>query len=130
MFKKLTILILLIIYSFTSFGLSVNLFYCCGKLANISLKADPKNEKNCPVKEKSDDCCKDKTITIKISDDQLNNSFVNFYLTHPGAIAIIPVLFQEFQTPFINDLKVNNWETGLPPPLIKNRSILFSVFRI
>ncbi|HOZ85707.1 MAG TPA: hypothetical protein PK191_09465 [Niabella sp.] len=131
MLKKLTILFLLSLYSFTSFGLSVNLFYCCGELEDVSLKFDTsKHADNCPKKETKKDCCKNKSFTIKISDDQINNGFIQHFLQQADNFTIIPVVFQLYQPDLTSDLFVHSWGSGIPPPRTKNRSILFSVFRI
>lgn len=130
MLKKGTILFLLSLYSFTSFGLSVNLFYCCGELENISLEVNPQNHKDCPEEKKSKDCCKDKSLTIKISSDQLNNAFLQHYLQQPDDFAIIPVPFQLYQPVLVNKLIVHSWGSGISPPILKDRSVLYSVFRI
>ena len=69
--KKLTIIAILVFYSLAAFGVSLNYFYCCGKLKEVSVKLNPPVNHNCPMKgEGGKDCCKNEKVDLKISADQ------------------------------------------------------------
>ncbi|WP_449586464.1 HYC_CC_PP family protein [Niabella ginsengisoli] len=129
MLKKFTIVALLTLYSFTSFGVSVNLFYCCGKLKSVSLKVQT-HHANCTVQEKSKDCCKDQSLQIKISDDQRSNAFESLSLYATSQLAITPPNFYTFTSASISTRNILSQMADTSPPAIPSRSILYNVFRI
>jgi len=129
--KKIIILAILMVYGVASFGVSLNYFYCCGKLKTVSVAiASSIAEKpdHCPMKEKKG-CCENKTVSHKLSVDQNTQSTI-FYNTLQLAPAVLP------EPPFL--AKENIFYTTLsapaykkPPPDLLNTSIVFlSVFRI
>jgi len=59
-------------YSIASFGVSLNYFYCCGKLKTVSL-ALKTEDRDCKGKAKKG-CCDNKTVTIKLKVDQQKSS--------------------------------------------------------
>ena len=67
--KKLVVILIALVYGLSSTGAIVNLDYCCGKLANISLL--PVEKKDCKddcLKPKS--CCDSKQIFLKVKGEQ------------------------------------------------------------
>ena len=58
MLKKSTILALILIYSFSTFGAGLNTFYCCGKLKSISLSFGIEQNKSIEKSNSGDGCCK------------------------------------------------------------------------
>lgn len=125
LFKKITIITLLALYSLTSFGVSVNLMYCCGKLKKVSLEVAGHHD-NCTHKQ-SKDCCKDKTLQIKVSDDQRSQVPDLGYL-YGSQQAITPPAF--FTLTAVPGPMERSSATAASPPLPLNRSVLYSVFRI
>ncbi len=70
MIRKLAILSLLLLYLGTSAGFALSLHFCGKEISDIRLnhqekKSCCKNEEN-----STDRCCKDKHISVKISDEQ------------------------------------------------------------
>jgi hypothetical protein len=66
--KKILVTILALIYLVTSTGAAVNIHYCMGKVASVSLSHD-KDEAcgKCGMKTKGG-CCKDEFKSVKIKD--------------------------------------------------------------
>src|SRR5712671_2111887 len=65
--KKTALLLLICIYSLSTFGVSLKEFYCCGKLKSVALTLREYEKQKC----KSDDnsgCCKTKFQFYKIND--------------------------------------------------------------
>jgi hypothetical protein len=72
--KKILVLGLLLVYGATSFGISLNLHYCCGQLQEITLlNAD---DHNCGEKQSksfasiSKNCCIDQQLSFSLHTDQ------------------------------------------------------------
>ena len=129
MLKKFTILTLLTLYSFASWGLSIHLFYCCGKLESVSLKAEQHEGANCPVKKKTTNCCDKKALQVKVSDDQRNNSFEPVHVPYPEISIITPPAFFTLDAVDFENLHSRFSVTDSSPPII-DRPVLFNVFRI
>ena len=68
--KKLVAFILIVAYSVNSFGMTLHLHYCCGKLDKISLSS--KAPTACKVKTVMENtgCCNNKEFELKIKVDQ------------------------------------------------------------
>jgi hypothetical protein len=63
MFKRISVLTLLLLYFVTSSGFALNLHYCGKTLASVKIDAPAK--KCSPVKMK---CCRDKHVEVKVKD--------------------------------------------------------------
>jgi hypothetical protein len=67
--KKLIVILISLVYGFSSTGAIVTLDYCCGKLANITLL--PVEKRDCQddcLKAKS--CCDSKQVYLKVTGEQ------------------------------------------------------------
>ncbi|MCF3108037.1 hypothetical protein LL912_04525 [Niabella sp. CC-SYL272] len=128
-FRKLTILLVFVFYSLASFGVSLNFFYCCGKLKSVSLKAHASETKDCPV-QKGKNCCENKIVDAKVSIDQKANGAPVLAMVPPGTFFVTPpALFGNTpELPFATFLP--RPPADPPEPGREDRSILFSVFRI
>jgi hypothetical protein len=64
--KKIAVILLTLIYSASVYGVTINKFYCCGKLADVTLSAasSPKMDS----KAGNSDCCKIIKTNIKVID--------------------------------------------------------------
>jgi len=127
--RKLTILLLFVFYSLASFGVSLNFFYCCGKLKEVSLKQHSPETKDCPVK-KGKNCCENKTADAKVSVDQKTNGTAAPVLAAPGSFFVTPpALFGNIPEPIFTTTLIRP-PADPPEPRLEDRSILFSIFRI
>ncbi len=62
--KKLALILLLAVYTVSVVGISVNRFYCCGKLASTSVSSLAFTNGSA----KDDGCCQHKQTVIKVKD--------------------------------------------------------------
>ena len=113
--KKLLALILMLVYGVTSFGMTLHMHYCCGKLDKVSLSS--KEIKSCKFETTihSKGCCDNKNYELKIKADQ-----------EPGSRQ--PTTFL-FQTPTLFPLYLSNLLTleKRPVTLLSNGPpIIFS----
>jgi hypothetical protein len=123
--KKFIISVMFMIYGLASFGVSLNYFYCCGKLKKITVKSTHFANHKCPMKN-GKDCCRNKTVTFKIIADQ----------QFAQQIVFEPIGFSEktFITHFNFDAAIcQQYSThqNQPPPLfLPSLQILHNNFRI
>jgi hypothetical protein len=125
--KKLVLALMIMLYSFSSSGATVQLHYCCGKLKNITWGSI--QEKDCGMQQKmgSKPCCETKSVSAKDQDQDHE-----FYTVSFGSN--VPV---EPQTLLTNVQPPSNIvsfiaEPAIPPspPLSGSLFILNCVFRI
>lgn len=126
--KRIVVLLLLIIYSTVSFGISLHYFYCCGQLATVSLTPQPAHT-YCAGKEHKT-CCQNKTVTIKLKDDQqkVNDSIV-FPFTLPAPAILLNTYYHHFSFTF-RSVHTSALYKRPPPLQAASRQTLFCVFRI
>jgi hypothetical protein len=69
--KRVVVLFLMVTYSLSCIGLGVNRFFCCGKLASVTLQygAFENTDVN---KSKKESCCKHEKTSFKIKDAHFN----------------------------------------------------------
>jgi hypothetical protein len=71
--KKLLVFLLLFSYAGSSLGLSLDLFYCCGKLKRVSII--PAKESPCCCKKTGKSCCSHQLLTYSLQHDQEPSAF-------------------------------------------------------
>jgi hypothetical protein len=71
--KKILSILLIVIYSTASLGMSVKEFYCCGKLTSVtvSLASDNTESTSCAKEMKDCGCCKTKSHCLKVKDNHV-----------------------------------------------------------
>ena len=125
--KKFLVIAILISYSIASFGVSLNYFYCCGKLKTVSLVVNTE-EKSCKSKS-TKGCCENKTVTIKLKTDQKSSEQTTFHLIAPLSPAILHT--NNYTVADIANIGNTNSLYKRPPPdNLPSRQVLFCVFRI
>lgn len=125
--KRILVILILISYSIASFGVSVNYFYCCGKLKTVSLKVNTE-EKNCKAKTNKG-CCENKTVTLKLKTDQKSSDEATLHFAAPLSPAILHTDNYQALNIAING-NINPLYKRPPPDNLPSRNILFCVFRI
>jgi hypothetical protein len=102
--KRTALILLTAIYLLSCIGLGINRFYCCGKLASVTLTygADDNTGKEAG---KKDNCCKNEKQSLKVKDSHF--SVVSFSLNHP-----IPAIIASF-TSLNNENIVNLLHTKI-----------------
>ncbi|MBS4043372.1 MAG: hypothetical protein KGZ59_06105 [Chitinophagaceae bacterium] len=99
--KKIILILLVFCYATTSFGVSLNLFFCCGKLKTISVVTQANHDKVC---KKSKECCKYQVIDLKVDVDQKNT--VESTFSAPSTI-LVPTIYNSLTVYCISNLKKN-----------------------
>ena len=125
--KKGLIIAILLSYSIASFGVSLNYFYCCGKLKTVSFVSKTR-DKDCTDTSKKG-CCDNKTVTVQLKADQKSNEQIYFDFPtplSPGLLSINDYVALSLATNY----KLNPFYKRPPPDRFPSRSILFGVFRI
>ena len=69
--KRVVVLFLMVTYSLSCIGLGVNRFFCCGKLASVTVQYGT-FENNEITKNKKESCCKHQKTSYKIKDAHFN----------------------------------------------------------
>jgi len=125
--KKIFVILLLMMYGASSFGMTVHFHYCCGKLKNIDFT--PPNNIHCGKTHQmgSKPCCDSKKVEIKITDEQ---NPAKVYYPAFDLDAIKPIQQDYFvSSPFENKNLLP--ETFAPPPKTSQHLyVLNCVFRI
>jgi hypothetical protein len=80
--KKISLILLILIYTTSTFGMVVKEFYCCGKLASISLSFSNVSKQKCEKKIAETGCCQTKYFLSKIKDDHVASDAINFTTKH------------------------------------------------
>src|SRR6478735_1982944 len=101
--KKILVIMLMLVYGFSSTGMTLRLHYCCGKLKSVELA--PVKDPGCGNKHKmgSRPCCETKNINLKGKADQDSYQLV-YKLSNPST----PVIFLTHGTDLLvksNELK-------------------------
>ncbi len=126
--KKFSIIVVLFFYSLTSFGVSVNYFYCCGKLKEVSIKLDqPPVHEKCPMKGDKD-CCKNKTVELKLTSQQEASQPILFEPLLLATILSSPTF--DWGSPLISQGLFSQLQNRPPPLARTSLNILHSNFRI
>jgi hypothetical protein len=76
--KKISLILLILIYTSSTFGMVVKEFYCCGKLASVSfsLENDSKIKSDKQVNINMPDCCKTTIFSSKVKDNHIPSDAV------------------------------------------------------
>lgn len=127
--KKLLVILLLIMYGTSSFGMTIHFHYCCGKLKKIDLT--PPKESDCKAVSThmmgAKRCCDNKQVELKIKSEQ-DASKVFHPSFHLDAAEPLQHNYSAF-TPLQNKKLIP--EVFAPPPIASQPLfILNCVFRI
>ena len=127
--KKGFALLVLIIYSLSAFGASLDLHYCCGKLDRINsipVKSKPCCSKKAEKEMQDNGCCKDQHFTFQVKSEHA-----------PATFVVAPVLDVPAITEPQHDITYLPLNTSMltpevfaPPPRQDDFTILFCNFRI
>ena len=75
--KKIAAILLILVYSMSTFGVTLKEFYCCGKLKSVSIAiADIEKSKCNKASDKEEGCCKTKYQYFKVKDNHLTTANV------------------------------------------------------
>jgi len=82
--KRTTLILLTAFYLLSCVGMGINRFYCCGKLASVTLTY---GEDNSSKQVDKNNCCRHEKQSLKINDNHFNTTALS--LSHPAS-AIVP----------------------------------------
>ncbi|MFB9078505.1 hypothetical protein ACFFLS_15605 [Flavobacterium procerum] len=130
-FKKCTVLLLAFLLLVSNIGFAIDVHYCGGKIASVSLnttvKAEPE-KKCCGSKEKKNSCCKDKLVKIEKKSDDATLKFFFFQFEFPAVIQDYkPFVFAAVSN-FKNKEVISYYSDANAPPLFKlyNQYLFYS----
>jgi hypothetical protein len=124
--KRIAVILLVIIYSASVYGVTINKFYCCGKLASVSLSADHQCKSD--GKAVGSACCKTIKESFKVKD---NHFSAKTDLTLKSSFAlVIPVFFIPASPERITLREVSAYNSQAPPVQRDPLYILYSNYRI
>jgi hypothetical protein len=130
--KKVSVIVVAVLYFAVSSGMIVNLHYCMNRFASadFSLVSGKSQCDKCGMhKTNSHGCCHDEVKLVKLQDDQNKASLVSFDFNSFQSIAITPSQF--IITSFYNADEINHHQEHSPPLLSKQDTHLQNcVFRI
>ena len=126
--KKFLVILLLIVYSASAIGTTINMHYCMNKISDWSFSSK-KKDKCAKCGMSNNGCCKDEKKEIKISSDQQKAEYAQNVKFNIGAVIIHHYIFPaknlySINKPFIAYLH--------SPPLIlqDNKQAFYSIFLI
>lgn len=75
--KKITAIFFLPLFLIANLGVAVSVHWCGGKLDSIDFFSDGKHKCKCGEKAMKLDCCKDKTVQLRASDELAKTKIFN-----------------------------------------------------
>ncbi|MFV0545222.1 MAG: HYC_CC_PP family protein [Bacteroides sp.] len=92
--KKPLLIFLALVYTVISIGITVNMHYCMGHLAEVSWVSSPKPCCDSGASGLDSHCCSNQQITAKLAIDQQHFSDTDFQF-NPASIDLLPFLWSE-----------------------------------
>ncbi|MBB6109961.1 HYC_CC_PP family protein [Mucilaginibacter lappiensis] len=125
--KRIAVILLLLIYTASVYGITIDKFYCCGKLASVSLSASSASKSDCKATSGSD-CCKTVKANFKVKDNHVSAK-TDLTLKNSFAV-VIPVFSIPALAERITLKEVNGYNSQAPPVQRDPLYILYSNYRI
>jgi len=124
--KKIAVILLTLIYSVSVYGITIDKFYCCGKLAEVPLSAISHSKMDSKAGDNA--CCKTVKTNIKVKDNHVSPKS-DLTLKNSFAL-IIPSFFIPGSSERITSKVVNAYNSQAPPVQRDPLYILYSNYRI
>ncbi|MFD0795535.1 hypothetical protein ACFQZX_18075 [Mucilaginibacter litoreus] len=115
MLKRTGILLLVLLYTVTASGFSLNLHYCGNTIADIKINAPAKSCAK-PMAKSKDRCCKDNKISVKVKDS--HEAQANTLLLKAPAVEVPKLSFDDFFLPIQQAIMEKLFDRG-PPDVSK-----------
>ena len=127
--KKITVILLLSIYSISTLGLSLKSFYCCGNLKTVTISISQDDQQKCANDDGTSDCCKTKYQFFKVKDNHVAGDIINTPALHFTYLHLFSPSFQVINFP---SEKINVANKSNAPPFLHGVSdyIFNCVFKI
>ena len=111
--KKASIILLISIYTLSTFGISLKEFYCCGKLKSVTITLQEYKNQKCGKDDDKSGCCKIKFKFYKVRDNHFATDILNSSVKHFSYLSsftpYIPI------SPFVKQAEIAN--SNHAPPL-------------
>lgn len=91
--KKIALIILLGIYSLSTFGVGIRQFYCCGKLKSTDISFVQDGKEKCGKANEKTGCCKTTFKSLKVKDTHIGAEAIGSSDKYFSAVHLIPPIF-------------------------------------
>ena len=127
--KKITLILLISIYSISTLGVSLKSFYCCGNLKSITVTLTQDERQQSSNGYNTSDCCKTKYQFFKVKDNHFVADHISSPLKHFSELNLFTCSFQVINYPAE---QINVAHKSNAPPLLHGVPyyIFNCVFRI
>jgi|GEM_PF-308616 hypothetical protein len=125
--KRIALLIMVFIYTCSTTGISINEFYCCGKLKSVSFTFKDEKNGSCKKENVKSDCCKNKHQYFKVYDAHLYSTIAKQSSVSISITFTLP--FTEYASPLKDHARI----LGVHSPPIDSSPpayIQYCVFRV
>ena len=127
--KKAVVILLLVLYSASTMGATINMHYCMDRFAGFSFSSS-KKEKCAKCGMSNTGCCKDEKKQIKLSLDQQKTECIQSINLNALILVNSFIAYNSFQSFGLNT-KLSLAYLHAPPLILKkDRQSLFSTFLI
>lgn len=124
--KKLIAIIVLLVYGFSSSGMTLHFHYCCGQLDKVDFSPAKFDKCGAATKVISKWCCNDQQVDLKIKTDHNLQPFIQSSFQSDK----ISILYFDAVTAITTSTKKLLPAVFISPPLKKDFASLFSTYRI
>jgi hypothetical protein len=123
--KRLTAILLALIYISTTSGIVINTHYCMGKIAEIALgESGSATCDTCGME--NEGCCHDDLQVIKLAD---NHHYSAIHFEVPDVYALVPSRTELVESEISVRISYGSLANH-SPPIAVSRNVLFCVYRI
>jgi hypothetical protein len=103
--KKTALLLLIGIYSLSTFGVNLKEFYCCGRLKSVTLSLQEFENRKCNKSDDKSGCCKTKFQFYRVNDKHFAADILSTPVKHVTYLcsfaADLQIIFPAVQQPGI-----------------------------
>lgn len=127
--KKIALILLICMYTFSSFGIGISQFYCCGKLKTTSLSFVHFKTPKCTNQNGMEGCCKTTFKSFQVKD----NHVAAAYFSNPvKTFTNVNLSYSTFHISALYSARMHNVFSGNAPPLYYNLPIykLYCIYLI
>ncbi|HSN09291.1 MAG TPA: hypothetical protein VLS85_09640 [Hanamia sp.] len=121
--KKITIILLLSLYTISVVGYGVKGFYCCDTLTSLKVSFSDYVHHHAVQSTDKSDCCKEKYQYFKLKDNYVPSHYVNTSLQF---VAQVPAIHQSYTPVLFVSPKINIANPCNAPPLYNGVSVFIA----
>lgn len=111
--KKVTLILLICIYSLATMGFSLKQFYCCGKLKSITISLTPEAKQHCSKDNEKSGCCDNKYQFFKVKDTHITADNVSSPVKHFVDFDLYTPSFEDIS--FVSQKTTIAYKSNAPP---------------